>query len=46
MFNAIYFDTFAEEYKALRDFFNEYVIGLLDEGGKWGSSTAWADRQA
>ncbi len=46
MFNAIYFDTFAEEYKALRDFFNEYVIGLLDEGGKWGFFNGLgADRQ-
>ncbi|MCJ1358143.1 MAG: Arginine N-methyltransferase 2 [Icmadophila ericetorum] len=35
-FDAIYFDTFAEDYKALRDFFDEYVIGLLDDGGKWG----------
>ena len=35
-FDAIYFDTFAEDYKALREFFSEYVIGLLDDGGKWG----------
>jgi protein arginine N-methyltransferase 2 len=33
LFDAIYFDTFAEEYKALRDFFTEYVIGLLDPAG-------------
>ncbi|CAN9326573.1 unnamed protein product [Alternaria alternata] len=43
LFDAIYFDTFAEEYKALREFFTEHVIGLLDpaggsdgEGGKFG----------
>lgn len=36
IFDAIYFDTFAEDYKALREFFSEYVIGLLDDGGKWG----------
>lgn len=30
LFDAIYFDTFAEEYSALREFFSEYVIGLLD----------------
>ncbi|KAK8206267.1 S-adenosyl-L-methionine-dependent methyltransferase [Phyllosticta capitalensis] len=36
VFDAIYFDTFAEEYKALRDFFGEYVIGLLDSEGRFG----------
>ncbi|KAF2650981.1 arginine N-methyltransferase 2 [Lophiostoma macrostomum CBS 122681] len=43
MFDAVYFDTFAEEYKALREFFTESVIGLLDpaggsnkDGGKFG----------
>ncbi|KAH7058828.1 arginine N-methyltransferas-like protein [Macrophomina phaseolina] len=35
-FDAIYFDTFAEEYKALREFFSEYVIGLLDSEGRFG----------
>ena len=53
MFDAIYFDTFAEDYKALREFFSEYVIGLLDaqggpdgEGGKWGFFNGLgADRQ-
>jgi protein arginine N-methyltransferase 2 len=53
MFDAIYFDTFAEEYKALREFFSEYVIGLLDpaggpngEGGKFGFFCGMgADRQ-
>jgi protein arginine N-methyltransferase 2 len=53
MFDAIYFDTFAEEYKALREFFSEFVIGLLDpaggpngEGGKFGFFCGMgADRQ-
>lgn len=53
MFDAIYFDTFAEEYKALREFFSEYVIGLLDpaggengDGGKFGFFCGMgADRQ-
>ncbi|KAK8151047.1 arginine N-methyltransferase-like protein [Phyllosticta citrichinensis] len=35
-FDAIYFDTFAEEYSALREFFSEYVIGLLDAEGRFG----------
>jgi protein arginine N-methyltransferase 2 len=53
LFDAIYFDTFAEEYKALREFFSEHVIGLLDpaggsdgEGGKHGFFNGMgADRQ-
>lgn len=53
LFDAIYFDTFAEEYKALREFFTEYVIGLLDpaggpdgNGGKFGFFNGMgADRQ-
>jgi protein arginine N-methyltransferase 2 len=53
LFDAIYFDTFAEEYKALREFFSESVIGLLDpaggedgEGGKFGFFNGMgADRQ-
>ncbi|EOA84945.1 Arginine N-methyltransferase 2 [Exserohilum turcicum] len=53
MFDAIYFDTFAEEYSALREFFSESVIGLLDpsggadgEGGKFGFFNGMgADRQ-
>ena len=36
LFDAIYFDTFAEEYKALRDFFSDCVLGLLADGGKFG----------
>ncbi|PSN64713.1 arginine N-methyltransferas-like protein [Corynespora cassiicola Philippines] len=53
LFDGIYFDTFAEDYKALREFFTEYVIGLLDpaggpdqEGGKFGFFNGMgADRQ-
>lgn len=36
LFDAIYFDTFAEDYKALRDFFSDCIIGLLDDGGRFG----------
>ena len=36
LFDVIYFDTFAEEYKALRDFFSDCVLGLLNDGGKFG----------
>lgn len=53
VFDAIYFDTFAEDYGVFRDFFSEYVIGLLDpaggvegEGGRWGFFNGLgADRQ-
>lgn len=46
LFDTIYFDTFAEDYKALRDFFDEFVIGLLDEEGRWGFFNGLgADRQ-
>jgi protein arginine N-methyltransferase 2 len=53
LFDGIYFDTFAEEYAALRDFFTEHVIGLLipsggpdGEGGKFGFFNGMgADRQ-
>jgi protein arginine N-methyltransferase 2 len=53
LFDAIYFDTFAEDYKALREFFTESVIGLLDpaggldrEGGRFGFFNGMgADRQ-
>lgn len=34
-FDAIYFDTFAEDYKAFRNLFNEYVIALLKSDGQW-----------
>ena len=46
LFDAIYFDTFAEDYKALRDFFSDQIIGLLEDGGKWGFFNGLgADRQ-
>ncbi|KAI9835321.1 MAG: hypothetical protein M1819_002465 [Sarea resinae] len=36
VFDAIFFDTFAEDYKALRDFFTEYVVALLEpDGGRF-----------
>ena len=34
--DAVYYDTFAESYQDLKELFEEYVIGLLDEGGKFG----------
>ena len=46
MFDAIYFDTFAEDYKELHKFFEDSVIGLLNDGGKWGFFNGLgADRQ-
>ncbi|KAI0817616.1 arginine N-methyltransferase 2 [Xylaria sp. FL0064] len=33
LYDAIYFDTFGEDYGQLRMFFTEYVPALLDEGG-------------
>ncbi len=46
LFDVIYFDTFAEDYKALRDFFSDFVISLLDERGRWGFFNGLgADRQ-
>jgi protein arginine N-methyltransferase 2 len=36
VFDAIYFDTFAEDYSALKSFFEDSVIGLLDEKGIFG----------
>ncbi|KAI1430057.1 arginine N-methyltransferase 2 [Xylaria sp. FL1777] len=36
LYDAIYFDTFGEDYGQLRMFFTEYVPGLLDEGGIFG----------
>ncbi|KAI1335655.1 arginine N-methyltransferase 2 [Xylariaceae sp. FL0016] len=33
IYDAIYFDTFGEDYSQLRNFFTEHVPGLLDEGG-------------
>ncbi|KAL8771888.1 MAG: hypothetical protein Q9209_002826 [Squamulea sp. 1 TL-2023] len=46
LFDAIFFDTFAEPYSALRKFFEDFVIGLLDDGGRWGYFNGLgADRQ-
>ncbi|KAL8697095.1 MAG: hypothetical protein Q9201_007311 [Fulgogasparrea decipioides] len=46
MFDAIYFDTFAEPYTSLRHFFENFVIGLLADDGKWGFFNGMgADRQ-
>ncbi|KAI1299134.1 arginine N-methyltransferase 2 [Xylaria venustula] len=36
LYDAVYFDTFGEDYSQLRMFFTEYVTALLDEGGIFG----------
>jgi protein arginine N-methyltransferase 2 len=44
--DAIYYDTFAEDYAALKDFFSEHVIQLLDSEGLFGwYNGLGADRQ-
>lgn len=44
--DAIYYDTFAEDYKALKEFFSEHVIQLLAPDGKFGwYNGLGADRQ-
>jgi protein arginine N-methyltransferase 2 len=44
--DAIYYDTFAEDYAALKEFFSEYVIQLLAPEGKFGwYNGLGADRQ-
>ncbi|KIW92634.1 uncharacterized protein Z519_06481 [Cladophialophora bantiana CBS 173.52] len=44
--DAIYYDTFAEDYKALREFFSEYVVQLLSPRGRFGwYNGLGADRQ-
>ncbi|GAB7344348.1 hypothetical protein MBLNU457_2210t1 [Dothideomycetes sp. NU457] len=46
VFDGIYFDTFAEDYKALKEFFTEHVITILDQGGRFGFFNGLgADRQ-
>ncbi|KAH9902134.1 arginine N-methyltransferase 2 [Xylariomycetidae sp. FL2044] len=46
LYDAIYFDTFGEDYAQLRLFFTEHVPGLLDEGGAFGFFNGLgADRQ-
>ncbi|ODM20660.1 Arginine N-methyltransferase 2 [Aspergillus cristatus] len=45
-FDAIYYDTFAESYADFKEFFSEQVIGILEEGGRWGFFNGMgADRQ-
>ncbi len=36
LFDAIYFDTFGEDYAQLKLFFTEFVPGLLDSEGRFG----------
>lgn len=44
--DAIYYDTFAEDYAALKEFFAEYVTKLLDKDGRFGwYNGLGADRQ-
>jgi len=44
--DAIYYDTFAEDYFSLKNFFSEWVIQLLDSDGKFGwYNGLGADRQ-
>lgn len=44
--DGIYYDTFAEDYAALKEFFSEYVIQLLAPDGKFGwYNGLGADRQ-
>ena len=46
LLDAIYYDTFAEDYKALKEFFSEYVVQLLSPKGRFGwYNGLGADRQ-
>ncbi|GAO13997.1 hypothetical protein UVI_02035500 [Ustilaginoidea virens] len=46
IYDAIYFDTFAEDYAELKMFFTEYVPGLLDQEGTFSFFNGLgADRQ-
>lgn len=36
VYDAIYFDTFGEDYSQLRKFFTEYIPGMLDRDGVFG----------
>lgn len=36
VYDAIYFDTFGEDYSQLKEFFTDYVPGLLDTDGVFG----------
>ncbi|KAH6648596.1 arginine N-methyltransferase [Truncatella angustata] len=45
-YDAIYFDTFGEDYSQLRMFFTEFVPGLMEEDGRFGFFNGLgADRQ-
>ncbi|KAJ0157576.1 Vacuolar transporter chaperone 4 [Fusarium oxysporum f. sp. albedinis] len=35
VYDAIYFDTFGEDYSQLRHFFSECIIGIMDQDGKF-----------
>ncbi|KAF7544566.1 hypothetical protein G7Z17_g9857 [Cylindrodendrum hubeiense] len=35
IYDAIYFDTFGEDYSQLRMFFTEYVVGVMDQEGRF-----------
>lgn len=44
--DAIYYDTFAEDYNALKELFSDWVVQLLDSNGKFGwYNGLGADRQ-
>ncbi|RDA88196.1 hypothetical protein CP532_6787 [Ophiocordyceps camponoti-leonardi (nom. inval.)] len=46
LYDVIYFDTFGEDYSQLKDFFTEYVPGLLDQHGRFSFFNGLgADRQ-
>lgn len=46
VFDAIYYDTFAEDYYALKELFSEWVVQLLDNKGRFGwYNGLGADRQ-
>lgn len=36
VFDVIYFDTFGEDYSQLKNFFSEFVVGLMDPEGRFG----------
>ena len=46
VFDALYYDTFAESYKDFKEFFSEHLLGLLDSAGRWSYFNGMgADRQ-
>ena len=46
LFDTVFFDTFAEEYKDLRIFFEEHLIAILDDDGRFSFFNGLgADRQ-